>query len=219
MQKIAIVGTTSWGITLGLLMARKGDDVRIWARTQREATRLTRKGLDPQRFPGVSLPEGVVITSRIADAMQEANAVILAVPSTTMRQNISKIAPHVTRSMIVVSVSKGLETGSNKRMSQVIAEEISERFIGNICTLSGPNLSREIQQDLPAAAVVAAENIETARKAQKILTCPNFCVFTNSDIIGVELGGALKNIIALVPVSPTAFSMVITPRPPSSRAA
>jgi glycerol-3-phosphate dehydrogenase (NAD(P)+) len=99
--------------------------------------------------------------------------------------------------MIVISAAKGLETGSNKRMSQVIAEEIDPRFRSNICVLSGPNLSREIIRHLPAASVVAAEDEAVARKAQKLLTAPNFCVYINTDVIGVELGGALKNIIAL----------------------
>jgi len=197
MQKIAIVGTTTWGITLGLLLANNGMDIRLWARTEREASRLRKKGPDPTRFPGITLPEPMVITSKLDEAMADISAVIIAVPSATMRQNISRVAPHLTRSAIVVSAAKGLEVGSNKRMSQVIAEEINPRFESNICALSGPNLAHEIMQSHPAAAVVAAENKETARKAQKLLTCPGFCVFTNTDLIGVELGGALKNIIAL----------------------
>jgi glycerol-3-phosphate dehydrogenase (NAD(P)+) len=197
MQKIAIVGTTTWGITLGLLLANNGMDIRLWARTEREASRLRKKGPDPTRFPGITLPEQMVITSKLDEAMDDINAVILAVPSATMRQNISRVAPHLARSAIVVSAAKGMEVGSNKRMSQVIAEEINPRFASNICVLSGPNLAREIMQNRPAAAVVAAENKETTRKAQKLLTCPGFCVFTNTDLIGVELGGALKNIIAL----------------------
>ncbi|GAG81040.1 unnamed protein product, partial [marine sediment metagenome] len=99
--------------------------------------------------------------------------------------------------MLIVSAAKGLEIGSNKRMSQVIAEEIDPQFWSNICVLSGPNLSREILHDLPAATVVAAENEAVARIAQKLLTVPNLCIYTNTDVIGVELGGALKNIIAL----------------------
>jgi len=99
--------------------------------------------------------------------------------------------------MMVVSAAKGLELGSCKRMSEVIAEEIDPCCRPNICVLSGPNLSREIIRDLPAATVVAAEDEAVAREAQKLLTAPNFCVYTNTDVIGVELGGALKNIIAL----------------------
>ena len=197
MSKIAVIGTTSWGITLGLIMARKGDEVCIWARTEKESERLNRDGLDPKKFPDVVVPAGLTFTSKITQAMNEANALIIAVPSSTMRQNISQAARYLSKSMLIVSVSKGFETGSNKRMSEVIAEEIDEKFIGNICALSGPNLAREIMRDLPAAAVVASANMDTAKKAQRLLTCPRFCVFTNSDIIGVELGGSLKNIIAL----------------------
>ncbi len=197
MQKVAIIGTTSWGITLGLLLYGKGVEVRLWARTEREAKKLREKGPDPARFHDITLPPQMVITSQMAEALDDANGVIMAVPSPTMRQNISRVASHLTRSTLVISASKGLEAGSSKRMSQVIAEEINPRFHDNICALSGPNLAREIMHNLPAAAVVAAEDINTARKAQKLLTAPNFCVFTNSDIIGVELGGSLKNIIAL----------------------
>jgi glycerol-3-phosphate dehydrogenase (NAD(P)+) len=197
MQKIAIIGTTSWGITIGVMLANKGIEVRLWARTAREASKLSKKGPDPDRFPDVTLPPNLKITSQISEALDNVSAVILAVPSSTMRHNISQAESHLTKSTLVVSAAKGLEIGSNKRMSQVIAEEINPRFQSNICVLSGPNLAREIMRDLPAAAVAAAENKDSARKAQRLLTTPNLCVFTNTDVIGVELGGALKNIIAL----------------------
>jgi len=195
MQKIAIIGTTSWGITLSILLAGKGMDIRLWARTKREANKLRKNGSD--RFPDVTIPDEIAITHQINEALDDVSAVILAVPSATMRQNISRVAAHITKSTIIISASKGLEIGSNKRMSEVIAEEINPRFAANICALSGPQLSQEIIHNRPAAAVVAAEDKNTAKKAQKLLTCPNFCVFTNSDVIGVELGGALKNILAL----------------------
>jgi glycerol-3-phosphate dehydrogenase (NAD(P)+) len=197
MQKIAIVGTTSWGMTLAGLLIEKKLEVRLWARTEQEADDLRKHGPDPARFPEVSLPANTIITSDAAAAMEKTGAVIMAVPSQTMRQNVTNIAGYLTRSTLVISAAKGLEKDSNKRMSQVIAEEINPRFIDNICVLSGPQLSHEIIHGRPAAAVVAAANKDTARKAQKILTCANFCVFTNLDVIGVELGGALKNILAL----------------------
>ena len=197
MQKVAIIGTTSWGITLGVLLANKELEVRLWARTEREASKLRKKGTEPERFPDMTFPERLVVTSHINEALDDVAAVIMAVPSPTMRQNISHVESHLTKSTIIVSAAKGLETGSNKRMSEVIAEEIDAHFRSNICVLSGPNLAREIMLKLPAAAVVTAEDTGTAKKAQKLLTTPNFCVFTNSDIIGVELAGALKNIIAL----------------------
>jgi glycerol-3-phosphate dehydrogenase (NAD(P)+) len=197
MQKIAIIGTTSWGITLGLLLTNKGAEVRLWARTEREASKLRENGPNPAQFPNVTFPPELITTSQIDEALDDVNAVILAVPSPTMRRNITRVESHLTKSTLVVSAAKGLEIGSNKRMSQVIAEELNPRFWSNICVLSGPNLAREIQRHLPAAAVVAAEDNATAKKAQRLLTTPDFCVFTNTDIIGVELGGALKNIIAL----------------------
>ena len=197
MRKIAIIGTTSWGITLGIMLANKGLEVRLWARTEREANKLRKNGPDPDRFPDVTFPPQLSITSQMGEALDSINAVILAVPSPTMRQNISLAERYLTKSTLVVSAAKGLEIGSNKRMSQVIAEEINPHSQSNICVLSGPNLSREILRNLPAAAVAAAEYNDTARKVQRLLTTPNFCVFTNTDVIGVELGGALKNIIAL----------------------
>jgi glycerol-3-phosphate dehydrogenase (NAD(P)+) len=197
MQKIAIIGTTSWGITLGLTLANKGLEIRLWARTKREANTFRNKGPNKAQFPDITFPPQISITSHMDEAMEDVNAVILAVPSPTMRQNISQVESHLTKSTLVISAAKGLEIGSNKRMSQVIAEEIDSHFQSNICVLSGPNLAREIMQNLPAATVVAAYDQATARKAQRILTTPNLCVFTNTDVVGVELGGALKNIIAL----------------------
>jgi len=197
MPKIAIIGTTTWGKTLGVVLAHKGLQVRLWARTEREATELKKAGPNSALLLGVTFPPQLSITSLLGEALAEVKAVILVVPSQTMRHNIRLVQSYLNGSMLVVSAAKGLEIGSGKRMSQVIAEEIDPRFWSNICVLSGPNLSREIIHGLPAATVVAAENEAVARVAQKLLTAPNFCVYTNTDVIGVELGGALKNIIAL----------------------
>ena len=197
MTKIAIIGTTAWGITLGVLLSHKGLQVRLWARTEEEATRLKNNGPNPSLLAGIAFPSQLSVTSSLSEALADVAAVILAVPSQSMRQNIKLVKDYLTGSMLVVSVAKGLEIGSHKRMSQVIAEEIDPRSRSNICVLSGPNLFKEILRGLPASAVVAAENKAVARKAQKLLTAPNFCVYTNTDVIGIEVGGALKNIIAL----------------------
>jgi len=197
MPKVAIIGTTTWGITLGVVLARKGLQVRLWARTEQEAIELRQARYNPALLSDIILPPQLSITSMLGEAMAGTKAVILAVPSQTMRQNIKLVAEHLEKSMLIVSAAKGLEVGSNKRMSQVIAEEIDPSFRPNICVLSGPNLSREILLDLPAVTVVAAWKESVARKARRLLTTPNLCVYTNTDVIGVELGGALKNIIAL----------------------
>ncbi|MDD4876643.1 MAG: NAD(P)-dependent glycerol-3-phosphate dehydrogenase [Dehalococcoidales bacterium] len=197
MPKIAVIGTTSWGKTLGIVLARKGADVRMWARTEEEAVELREGGSNPILLSDDSFPADLSVTSSISEALAYVNAVLLVVPSQSMRQNIKLVKEYLTKSMLVVSAAKGLEIGSNKRMSQVIAEEIGPGLQSNICVLSGPNLSNEVLDGLPAASVVAAADEAVVRKAQKLLTAPNFCVYTNTDVIGVELGGALKNIIAL----------------------
>jgi len=197
MLKVAIIGTTIWGKTLGVILSQKGVQVRLWARTEKEAAELKNNGPDPDLSPDITLPPQLLITHDLEEAFDEAKAVILVVPSQSMRQNIKLVSSHIDKSMLVVSAAKGLEIGSGKRMSQVIEEEINPRFRSNICVLSGPNLAREVLRGLTAATVAAAEDNSVARKAQRLLTTPNLCVFTNTDVIGVELGGALKNIIAL----------------------
>ena len=197
MPKIAIIGTTTWGTTLGVVLAHKGLEVWLWARTEEEAIKLKNHGPNPALLPNTSLPPRLSITSSLSEALTRAKAVILAVPSQSMRQNIKLVKDHLKPSMLVISAAKGLEAGSSKRMSQVITEEINLPLWSNLCVLSGPNLSREIMRDLPAATVIAAKDEATASKAQKLLAAPNFCVYTNTDVIGVELGGALKNVIAL----------------------
>ena len=197
MPRIAIIGTTTWGMTLGVVLAHKGLDVRLWARTAKEAGKLKDRGPDLHLLPGITFPPQLSVTSSLSEALAYVNAVILVVPSQSMRQNIISVKYYINKSTLVISAAKGLEIGSNKRMSEVIAEEINPRFRRNICVLSGPNLYREILRNLPASAVVAAEDESIARQAQKLLTTHNFSVYTNTDIVGVELGGALKNIIAL----------------------
>jgi len=197
MAGVAIIGTTTWGVTLGVVLARNELDVRLWARTEQECFQLQNGQHHADALSGITLPPQLSITASLPEALEGADAVILAVPSQSMRNNIKAVSGYLKGSMLVVSAAKGLEIDSNKRMSQVIADEISPSFWPNICVHSGPNLSAEILQGLPAVAVVAAWNELIARKVQKLLNTPSICLYTNSDVIGVELGGALKNIIAL----------------------
>jgi glycerol-3-phosphate dehydrogenase (NAD(P)+) len=197
MPKVSIIGATSWGMTLGVILARKGLKVGLLARTEQESTDLKINGLKPNGSPKLELPANVTITDDPQEALSESKAVILAVPSQTMRHNIRLISKNLTKSMMIASAAKGLEIGTKRRMSQVIMEEIDSHLRHNVCVLSGPNLAREILNGLPAATVVASENADVSRMVQRLLTSPNLCVFTHTDMIGVELGGALKNIIAL----------------------
>jgi len=197
MPRVSIIGTTSWGMTLGTVLAKKGFKVEVWARTKEEASALLNGKLKSNGLPLDEIPANLNITGDVQEALTNSKAVILAIPSQTMRRNIRIIAPYINRSMLIVSAAKGLEVDTSLRMSQVIGEEIDKHFHRNIGVLSGPNLAKEILQGLPAATVAAADDPDTARAMQRLLTTPNLCVFTHTDVIGVELGGALKNIIAL----------------------
>ncbi|MFQ5925398.1 MAG: NAD(P)H-dependent glycerol-3-phosphate dehydrogenase [Dehalococcoidia bacterium] len=196
-MKVAIIGTTSWGTTLGIMLARRGIEVALWARTKEEAERLDGARENTLRLPGVPFPENLSSTSSIEEALTGASLLILAVPSQEMRTNIRLIKEHIDRSMPILSATKGLEMGTARRMSQVIAEEFGAEHQPNICVLSGPNFSKEIAHGLPAATVIAAEDGFVAEKVGQIMNSPLFQVQTSPDMVGAELAGALKNIIAL----------------------
>lgn len=197
MPRLAIIGATTWGATLGVTLAQKGHFVRLLARTEDEAGRMRANELYSLTLPSGRFPTRLTFTGSPEKALADVRAVILVVPSQSMRRNVRQIAPYIAPSMLVVSASKGLEIETGKRMTEVIREEIPEACHRNICVLSGPNLAREILEEHPAATVAAAEEIEIARAAQRLLSTPQLCVYTNTDVMGVELGGALKNIIAL----------------------
>jgi glycerol-3-phosphate dehydrogenase (NAD(P)+) len=185
MSKAAIIGNTTWGNTLGTLLSNKGIAVRLWVRSKDEAEGLNQK------------THYCSSTSDIGEALDGAELVILAVPSQKLRQNVTQTKNYLTNSMLLVSAAKGLEVSSGKRMSQVLAEEIAPSLRQQICVLSGPNLAKEIAQGLPAASVIAAQDIGIAERVRELMESPKFLLFTSDDVIGVELGGALKNIIAL----------------------
>jgi glycerol-3-phosphate dehydrogenase (NAD(P)+) len=196
-MKVAIIGTTSWGTTLGVILSRRGIDVALWARTVEEAERLARDGENKTRLPGIPFPGVLSPTGAVEEALQGASLVILAVPSQRMRQNVRIMKGHIAKGVPILSAAKGLEVDTTKRMTQVISEEIDPAYRHNICVLSGPNLSAEIVHGLPATTVIAAQDTAVAKRAQGIMASATFRVYTNDDVIGVELGGALKNIVAL----------------------
>ncbi len=196
-MKVAIIGTSSWGTTQAIMLSRRGFQVVLWARTEAEARQLAKDGQNARFLPGLPFPDGLSITASVSQALQGADMVIFAVPSQSLRANVRAVSSHIAPSAIVLSGVKGLEAGSTKRMSQVIADEMPRCLHNNIAVLSGPNLALEIARGLPAAAVVASGNADVAARAQQVMMSPSFRVYTSADVVGVELGGALKNIIAL----------------------
>ncbi|MDO8491792.1 MAG: NAD(P)H-dependent glycerol-3-phosphate dehydrogenase [Dehalococcoidia bacterium] len=196
-MKVAVIGTTSWGTTQAIMLSRRGFEVSMWARTEAEARRLRADRQNSRMMPGFPFPDGLLVTASAASALRGAAMVIFAVPSQSLRENVKAVGKHIGGAMIVLSGVKGLEVGSRKRMSEVIADELPISLHNNIAVLSGPNLALEIARGLPAASVIAARHEDVARNAQQIMMSPSFRVYTSDDVVGVELGGALKNIIAL----------------------
>lgn len=197
MAKVGIVGATSWGTTLGVILARRGVDVCIWARTDAEAATLTAAGENARFLPGVPFPPSLSVSASARAAFADADLALIAVPSQTLRANARRVGGAFHPDAVVVSASKGLEIGTAKRMSEALADELPPAMRDNICALSGPNLSAEIIAGKPASTVVASRSAQAAAAAQRIINSNRFRVYTNDDIVGVEFGGALKNIIAL----------------------
>jgi glycerol-3-phosphate dehydrogenase (NAD(P)+) len=192
---LAVVGTGAWGVTLAMHAARLGTSVVLLARTPEEASALRAAGSSP-RLPGCSFPVSLRVDSD-PSSLSEAPIVIMAVPAQTMRANVRTIRARLAPGAIVVSASKGLEIGSARRMSEVILEELSSpngRLVG---ALSGPNLAAEVAAGKAASTVVACADEGAAARVQAALMAPHLRVYTSKDIVGVELGGALKNVIAL----------------------
>jgi glycerol-3-phosphate dehydrogenase (NAD(P)+) len=197
MKKIAVIGTTSWGTTIAVMLAANGLEVVLWARTEDEAARLNRDRENAAHLPAVSFPETLRTISSPAEALEGAALTILSVPSQTMRDNLNIIKDHLWGPTSILSLSKGIEIETTKRMSEVIAEELAPEFHHRIAVLSGPNFAKEVVLGLPTATVIAAADIKLAERIQKTISSPRFRAYVNDDIVGVELAGALKNIIAL----------------------
>ena len=193
---VAVVGTTSWGGTLALILARRGIDVRLLARSESEARRLAADGELAARMPGHPFPASLWVTADWAEGTDGAPFVLFAVPSHTLRDNARRAASHVPPDAVVLSACKGLEQGTFKRMSVVLAEELPDTA-PRLCVLSGPNLAREVARDLPCATVVASASSDASAASQQLFNSPTFRVYTNADVIGTELGGTLKNIMAI----------------------
>lgn len=194
--KVAVLGAGAWGTTLACLQARQGRLVCLWARRPEFAEQLARERENRDYLPGTLLPQGVQVTGDLAEALQEAQQVIVAVPSHGMRGVATEAARFLQRKALVVCATKGLERPSGLRMSQVLGETLGPRS-PRLVALSGPNLSAEIIAGEPAVSVAASTNPPAAQEAQELLSNSLFRVYTNSDIIGVELCGAIKNIIAI----------------------
>lgn len=194
---VTILGAGAWGTTLAWMLARRGHPVTLWARRPELAAQLRRTRRNELYRPEVSLPATVAITSDMAEALAGASFIVVAVPSHGVRAVLAGAAEHLPPSAVVVLAAKGIERGTGLRMSQVAAQVLNRSEATGIVALSGPNLSAEIARGLPAAAVVSSHDARSMQQCQELFGSSLFRVYTNCDIIGVELCGAFKNVIAL----------------------
>ncbi|MDN5345307.1 MAG: glycerol-3-phosphate dehydrogenase [Clostridia bacterium] len=190
---IAVIGAGSWGTALAVLLARKGCRVNLWARRQETVATLLETRENKPYLPGVQLPPGVRPTTDLELATRETDLIVLSVPSHAVRLTARQLKPLLPPDTVIVNTAKGLELDTRKRLSEVLAEE----GLAKVAVLSGPSHAEEVGRGLPTTVVVAATGRETAEYVQDIFMDPTFRVYTNPDVIGVEFGGALKNIIAL----------------------
>ena len=197
MEKVTVVGTTAWGTTLAVVLAKKYPRIYLLARSDAEADVLNSEREYAKRLPGIMFPPSLIVTAALDEALEASQLVIIAVPSQTMRRNIRIIREFVPKSAVIMSASKGIEMDTGLRMSSVIHEDSGIADPSRVCVLAGPNLSREIAIGQPSATVVACSSIETADQVRNTVMTNNFRAYSSSDVIGVELAGALKNIIAL----------------------
>jgi glycerol-3-phosphate dehydrogenase (NAD(P)+) len=197
MAQLAIIGGGSWGTALSIALAARFERTTLWLHEADLAERMQESGENDLYLPGFSLPRNVECTADFATALEGADVVLGVTPSHHLRAVFTELLPHLTPSMMFVSATKGLETGTLLRMSQVMHDVIGARFSPGVAVLSGPTFAREIAAGEPAAVVVAAEEAELARAIQSLFSGPSFRLYTNSDPTGVELGAALKNVIAI----------------------
>ncbi len=193
MATVTILGAGNWGTTLALLLHSKKHKVKLWEFYSERASRLNDLRENREFLPGFAIPDGIQITSDIDEGVARSEVLIFALPSGAVREVARKVARNMGNTLLL-SASKGLEYDTLMRMSEVISEEIAG---GIVASLSGPCIANEVARGIPTTVVVASQNQEVCTRIQGLLMAPNFRVYTHDDIIGVELGGALKNVIAI----------------------
>lgn len=194
MANVGVMGAGSWGTALALLLHSNGHQVTVWSINEEEVEMLSKEREHKSKLPGVKIPEDMVFTSDMETAIKEKDFLVLAVPSAFTRGTARRMKPFVGERQIIVDVAKGIEEDTLMTLSQQIEEEIPQ---ANVAVLSGPSHAEEVGRGLPTAVVIGAKTEETARYLQEMFMNHVFRVYISSDMLGMELGGALKNVIAL----------------------
>lgn len=197
MDPVAVLGAGSWGTTLADLLAARGHPVRLWAYEPEVVRAVNEERTNPLYLPDVTLAPGIEATGHLEAAVSGAEIVVSVSPSQHVRRVLTQAAPAMSTGALVVSASKGIETGTLLTMAQVIEQILPAPLAESACFLSGPSFAVEVARREPTAVAIASRSVEAARRAQSLFQTPYFRVYTNTDVMGVELGGALKNIMAI----------------------
>ncbi|MDO8535417.1 MAG: NAD(P)H-dependent glycerol-3-phosphate dehydrogenase [Candidatus Omnitrophota bacterium] len=193
-RNISIIGDGGWGTTLAILLSGKGHNVTLWGAFPEYVELVKSKRVSAKFLPGVKIPHEVNITSSLNEAIEGGDIIVLAVPSQYMRSVLTRLTPYKLSGKVFVSVTKGIENKTLRRMSEIVHELIGSV---EICVLSGPTIAHEVVQGSPTTLVASSGKLALAKDIQEVFITDRFRVYTNSDIVGVELGGSLKNVIAI----------------------
>lgn len=196
-KRIAVIGAGSWGTALAMVAARNQHDVRLWAREVEVAEGIQAAHKNPYYLSDIPLPENIRATTSLEEALAETHFVLIVVPSHAMREVVTRMRDYLSEDTVIVSATKGVENDSLMRMSEVISDVMSDRFAPRIAVLSGPSFAREVAKGDPTAVAVASKDARCIAEAQQDLSLNVFRIYTNDDVVGVEISGAVKNVVAI----------------------
>lgn len=197
MQKIGVIGAGSWGTTLANVLAKKGYQVTLWVYEADLAARLSETRVNDLYLDGTTLSENLSYTNDLAEAVQGRHVLILVSPSQVMRTVLKQIKPYLENDCLLVSAAKGIENDTLMTMSDLMQEVLGEDVKERSAFLSGPSFAKEVAAEQPTAVAVAADDLAVATRVQELFSTEYFRVYTNQDVVGIEIGGAMKNVIAL----------------------
>lgn len=197
-KKVVVLGAGSWGTALAMVLADNNHEVRLWSHNPSQVDEINNEHKNHKYLPNIDLPEGIRAYSSLEEALKEISIVVLAVPTKAIREVVGQITDLRPKTpLTIVHVSKGIEPDTLLRISEMIKEELNQEFLKEVVVLSGPSHAEEVSLRHPTTVTVSSENLKVAEEIQDLFINQNFRVYTNPDVIGVEIGGALKNIIAL----------------------
>lgn len=197
MGRCAVIGAGSWGTALAIVLADNGHEVRLWSHREDQIQEINSLHTNKKYLPGIELPTSIVGYFKLEEVLKDIEILIVAVPTKAIREVVGQIVPLLSKKVLICHVSKGIEPDTLKRISEMITEEVPDHLYEDIVVLSGPSHAEEVSRRQPTTVTASSANLEAAEKIQDLFINQNFRVYTNPDIVGVEIGGALKNIIAL----------------------